>query len=436
MPTRNLVPRVAGEGSIGTASRPFGAGHFDTLYVGNQEVISGGSTPSGDPVAPAGGGSEPTITVTDASAMQTIINTGSVEVGQLFSLVSDRSIRRFEGNGKSRIISDLPQGNPTGYARMTSVKTSNISITLKHDGTDGALGICYSVNGGAPVYSAVAAGATKLLSIPHANGSPIEIAIWPASSATSGRKGNLTYVACYNNQLTSLDLAGLTALSSLSCNYNQLTSLDVSGLTALSSLSCYGNQLTSLDVSGLTALSSLACYDNQLTSLDVSGLTALTYLRCDDNQLTSLNVSGLTALTYLRCDDNQLTSLNVSGLTALTYLRCNGNQLTSLDVSGLTALTYLSCRDNPNLSEVIAAGTDGVFYYSSSHYTLDFKDCALGTDAVYSMLDQMATADPQPSWIDLSGNPCDGGTSLTDGETYTGAETEALAAAKGYTLFI
>ena len=73
-------------------------------------------------------------------------------------------------------------------------------------------------------------------------------------------------------------------------------------------LNCEDNNLTSLDVSGCTALRKLYCYYNNLTSLDVSGCTALTELECDGNNLTSLNVSGCTALTYLNCEDNKLTS--------------------------------------------------------------------------------------------------------------------------------
>ncbi len=40
--------------------------------------------------------------------------------------------------------------------------------------------------------------------------------------------------------------------------------------TALTYLSCYTNQLTDLDVSKNTALTRLECHINQLTSLDVS----------------------------------------------------------------------------------------------------------------------------------------------------------------------
>ena len=133
-------------------------------------------------------------------------------------------------------------------------------------------------------------------------------------------------------------------LEILDCYWNALTSLDMSGLTSLTSLNCGNNRLTSLDVSQNTSLTSLNCGSNDLTSLDVSGLTSLTSLICSDCGLTSLDVSGLTALTSLSCTGSGWTSLDVSQNTALTSLDCWNNQLTSLDVSQNTALTSLDCH--------------------------------------------------------------------------------------------
>ena len=156
----------------------------------------------------------------------------------------------------------------------------------------------------------------------------------------------LTTLYCYDNQLTSLNVSGCTALTTLYCSNNQLTSLKVSGCTSLTELLCYKNQLTSLDVSGCTALTWLSCYDNQLTSLDVSSCTTLTTLYCSNNQLTNLNVSGCTALTELNCRNNPLTSINLSGCQSLKEFSWTGGKLTSLEVSGCTSLTKLQCFEN------------------------------------------------------------------------------------------
>ena len=167
--------------------------------------------------------------------------------------------------------------------------------------------------------------------------------------ATSTRvilKGKIIKLSCSYNQLTALNVQGLTALERLECERNQLTTLNVQGLTALQELSCNGNQLTELNVQGLTALKKLSCGGNQLTALNVQGLTALQGLSCHGNQLTALNVQGLSTLRSLSCGGNQLTALNVQGLSALGLLYCGNNQLTTLNVQGLTALRTLRCYNN------------------------------------------------------------------------------------------
>ena len=147
---------------------------------------------------------------------------------------------------------------------------------------------------------------------------------------------------------TRIDLwsAGITTVASLE---------GIRYFKNLEYLNCRNNQLTELNVTGLTALTRLDCYNNQLTELNVSGLPALTWLDCSGNQLTEWNVSGLPALTGLYCSGNQLTELNVSGLTALTTLYCNSNQLTELDVSGNDALIYLQCGNGPPLTVFVDA---------------------------------------------------------------------------------
>ena len=330
----------------------------DSTVAGPQGIQGNDGADGSDATATA------TIAVADGSAMQVIINAGSVEVGQLFSLFSDGSIRRFEGGNVSRVISDLPQANPTGYATLVSVATAAKSHYVWHDGTDGATGICYSIDGGTPVYKASVAGDYNRLDVPHNNGAPFTVSIWPtdyvgsdgAVTSAALRAGNLTRLQfAADAGITSLDVSGLAALTELSCSGNQLTSLDVSGLTALTILFCENNQLTSLDVSGLTALTSLRCGNNQLTSLDVSGLAALDSLTCWSNDITNLDVSGLTALTQLLCDGNPITTLDLSSSTLLTYLHCSNTNITSLDVSGLTALYQLFAR-NAQLTSILATG--------------------------------------------------------------------------------
>ena len=103
---------------------------------------------------------------------------------------------------------------------------------------------------------------------------------------------NLRELWCYGNQLTSLNLAGLTQLELLVCNENQLTALDVTGCPDLRTLNCYQNRLTELDVTNCSSLEELICYYNQLTELDVTNCPKLYDLWCSANKLTVLDIGS------------------------------------------------------------------------------------------------------------------------------------------------
>ena len=150
-----------------------------------------------------------------------------------------------------------------------------------------------------------------------------------ASLSGTTRSGDITYLglgSSYNNQLTAIDVAGATALTTLSCYGNQLTELDVSNNTLLTILSCLSNQLKSLDVSNNALLTILECYTNQLTALDVSANVLLTNLSCSTNQLTTLDVGANTLLTNLSCSNNLLPTAVVDQiLVDLDALNVDGN---------------------------------------------------------------------------------------------------------------
>lgn len=101
---------------------------------------------------------------------------------------------------------------------------------------------------------------------------------------------------------------------------------DLTALAAMTTLDLYSAKLTSLAGLGYcTGLTTLKCNNNQLTELNLSGLTQLTTLWCQLNQLTTLDVSGLTQLTELWCFSNNLTALDITQLSGLSTLYC-GNQ--------------------------------------------------------------------------------------------------------------
>ena len=113
-----------------------------------------------------------------------------------------------------------------------------------------------------------------------------------AKGTTVILKGNITELICSRNQLTGLNVQGLTKLQVLHCYYNQLPELNVQGCTSLKELLCGWNHLTELNVQGLTYLKELGC-GAQLTELNIQGCTALKELYCAANQIKAQAMTAL-----------------------------------------------------------------------------------------------------------------------------------------------
>ena len=114
----------------------------------------------------------------------------------------------------------------------------------------------------------------------------------------------MQYLKCINNDLTSLNLSGCTALRQLECQGNRLLNLNVKGCNSLETVNCYNNELINLDLSGCSALVGLGCGNNALRNLDLSGCPALQELRCGENQF---QLSDLFAKRLLIEDDYNIT---------------------------------------------------------------------------------------------------------------------------------
>ena len=83
--------------------------------------------------------------------------------------------------------------------------------------------------------------------------------------------GKISYLDISNNKLTKLDLtAASKALTELYAHHNQITELDLAGMSNLKRLSLDSNQLTQLDVSSNEKLIMLAATDNALKSVTLS----------------------------------------------------------------------------------------------------------------------------------------------------------------------
>ena len=158
----------------------------------------------------------------------------------------------------------------------------------------------------------------------------------------------LTYVSKFDTDndgiLSEDELANVTEIRISLKKINDLTGIEC--FEDLTYLSCFSNNLTSLDLSKNTKLETLSCYSNQLTSLDLSKNTELETLNCGSNKLTSLNLSNNEMLRTLYCDNNQLTSLDLSNIQVLEKLYCYYNELTSISLHNYTNLNHLECFQN------------------------------------------------------------------------------------------
>jgi Leucine-rich repeat (LRR) protein len=155
---------------------------------------------------------------------------------------------------------------------------------------------------------------------------------------------NISYLSVYDSGIN--DITGIQAFTGLNrfdCSRNNITSINLTGLTSLTFLDCSFNNIASLNL-GITSLTYLNCQNNQITSIDLTAMTSLTNLLCDLNlQLTSINVSGLTQLQALNLGTlDNLTQVDISGCSAITSFNNSGADITHLNASNCSSLTNLT----------------------------------------------------------------------------------------------
>lgn len=169
-----------------------------------------------------------------------------------------------------------------------------------------------------------------------------------------------------NSQLASMTIGELPLLETLVIRQNQLTTIDVTGLPALSVLWIDSNpDLTTIDVSQNTLLTNLDAYGCDLSTIDVSNNLELDYLNVGANNLIELDVSKNLDLTVLYAQDNQIEALDMRPHTKLVRFRAENNALTKVNLKNgnnheitdtffnVTGNTELTCMvvDDANYAE-------------------------------------------------------------------------------------
>jgi hypothetical protein len=288
------------------------------------------------------------------------------------------------------------------------------------------------------------------LSIPHSGGAPFEVYIWPATSSTSGVKGDITYIQSSNSGISSIDVSGLPELTYLNVGASLLETIDLKGLTKLVSVYLFNNKLTSVDVSDAPDLVTLQLNDNQLTSLDISNNlslagslsiysnnisgeldltehTGISSVYAYGNQLTSLKVSG-TGVVGVFAQDNALQSVSLIGTSNINQLSLMENELTTIDLSDCTSLTDLYLNDNELESIVgldVVRAEDRYSHHTALPLSNNNFSASVLNDIYTSIPDGSSYGSGYLKTIDVTGAPGAGAGS---------GSTPSIATSKGWTV--
>jgi len=212
---------------------------------------------------------------------------------------------------------------------------------------------------------------------------------------------NIKYLYAGNNELSVLDLSGMTNLKYAYCKNNNITEyniqymhlsqleLDFNNLTYIHSLqnvtwrlSCENNSIQEIDFSGSHEDIRLECANNLLTEINLHNIP-IDILDCSGNQISSINLEGST-LTRLDCANNLLTEINLHNIP-IDFLDCSGNQISSINLEGST-LTRLYCANNL-LTEI-----------NLHNIPIDFLDCS------YNFLDEIIFQGTDITYMNCEGN--------------------------------
>lgn len=187
---------------------------------------------------------------------------------------------------------------------------------------------------------------------------------------------NLLELRCSENQLTAIDLTGLTNLLELHCSDNQLTALDLDVVPELQLLHCNNNMLTTLNANNLPNLMELHCSSNQLQSLfikngmaedlEINYNVSIEYICADDMQLSDvLNIINLNA--YTNCNLNTYCSFSPGG----TFYTVTGNNRIDSNLNGCdeTDFPFFNSKftvTNGSTTDTVIANADGSGMYDFS----------------------------------------------------------------------
>ena len=139
----------------------------------------------------------------------------------------------------------------------------------------------------------------------------------------------LSFVACSNNQIDTLSLAG-TGIGSLYCGENGMRHIDFGGdtLHSLAGLECSFNRLTELDLSLAPDLADVGFLNNRLACMDFSQMYVYYIYHYEDNEDSTGNYHGVVLDGSRKMALSSIPGLDASRITYLRGGTIQGDSLT------------------------------------------------------------------------------------------------------------
>lgn len=155
----------------------------------------------------------------------------------------------------------------------------------------------------------------------------------------------LQWLNCSDNQLDVIDVSQNANLAVLWCGGNNATVLTLPGVHMYPLLRAQSNQLARIE-----------CGDNQITELDLSGLSALKELNCEHNQITALDLAGNTNFGLLDCDEDVDVTLP-EGMAFHAEMTINDDEKTYRCTSLSAAIDKITGRDGVTSPDEVQSAT-------------------------------------------------------------------------------
>ena len=136
---------------------------------------------------------------------------------------------------------------------------------------------------------------------------------------------NLEEFRCYRNNISHINVAGMTSLTYFNCSRNNLMSFDASTLTSLDILSFGINNISTLKLGTLVGLDELWCGTNNISSLDVGPLISLSVLMCDNNSMDQGMVDKVLCDMASHTVENGTLNISGNAKPSATGIACKDN---------------------------------------------------------------------------------------------------------------